>query len=138
LLIWCLNSQKLLQTLKVARGCSKGKKLLKTPKVAHKLPSTIYKGLFRNPASTIPDMQFWKRKSVSAIPFPDPRFVQPLRLHPCLSFNTIIFFIRRIIRYLVLPGDMSKNKWTSDHTLYQLLTYHDSPLLLPVQFVLCA
>ena len=40
-----LNSQKLLQTLKVARGCSKGKKLLKTPKVAHKLPSTIYKGL---------------------------------------------------------------------------------------------
>ena len=45
MLVWCLNSQKLLQTLKVARGCSKGKKLLKTPKVAHKLPSTIYKGL---------------------------------------------------------------------------------------------
>jgi hypothetical protein len=43
-----LNSQKLLQTLKVARGCSKGKKLLKTPKVAHKLPSTIYKGLMES------------------------------------------------------------------------------------------
>jgi hypothetical protein len=40
-----LNSPKLLQTVKVARGCSKGEKLLKTPKVAHKLPSTIYKGL---------------------------------------------------------------------------------------------
>jgi hypothetical protein len=37
----------MLQILKVAQGCSKGKKLLKTQKVAHKLPSTIYKGLTR-------------------------------------------------------------------------------------------
>ena len=38
-----------LKQSKVARGCSKGKKLLKTPKVAHKLPSTIYKGLVCHP-----------------------------------------------------------------------------------------
>ena len=38
-------AQKLLWEAKVAQGCSQHKKLLKTPKVAKKLPSTIYKGL---------------------------------------------------------------------------------------------
>ena len=50
--ILCLKRLKVahlvLKQSKVApdtKSCSKGKKLLKTPKVAHKLPSTIYKGL---------------------------------------------------------------------------------------------
>ena len=44
-----LKQSKVAPDTKVARGCSKGKKLLKTPKVAHKLPSTIYKGLVKVP-----------------------------------------------------------------------------------------
>jgi hypothetical protein len=74
-----LKQSKVAPDTKLARGCSKGKKLLKTPKVAHKLPSTIYKGLplyappitnqyFPPPSVKTPFLQisakYWKKNEI--------------------------------------------------------------------------